>query len=433
MPAEQELNPSPHTVHSHVASRENDSIRKSHDARREDDNATRNSHDASYERNEPGIEHLNLSTPVLAAMQNAAAAVLLVLHLAVIVALATAAAARLQEKVRSHAKHIAQHMEHIIFGGGGPKGFAHVGAMRQLLHTARIPYAQVRARIQSVTGVSAGAIAALAVAAGVHPDRMAQLITRADYLNSPASASHGTMALLSHACISKLVDDICNAAGLAKDVTLATLRARTGVNLRIYASNVTQQRLELFDAGNSVPVRWAVAASASAPPVFGVVWHPATGDAYLDGGLIWNTPTVQDPYFARRAGGTVCFGFAASTDRTAALQHMLQEQEFLEPLWPDHAAHTALTERKLSLGRASRSLVTRASSYLHIVLGTVLAGQEALADRVARKAECLCDARMHIACSMLDLVQGISQRLRRDIMRQGREAMQQLLEAAVSL
>lgn len=60
------------------------------------------------------------------------------------------------EVAAEEARRILMLVQHWVLGGGGPKGFAHIGVMQQLARVSRVPWSTVVGNMRTVTGVSAG-------------------------------------------------------------------------------------------------------------------------------------------------------------------------------------------------------------------------------------------------------------------------------------
>ena len=169
----------------------------------------------------------------------------------------------------------------VVLGGGGARGFAHIGVL-QALEEAGIP-------VDHVGGTSMGAIMAAAYARGWPPpqilDIVAGLFSKSRALIDP---DFPMVAMLSGTKLDQML------RSLFGEIDIGDLwRPFYAVS-----SSLTRSRMVVHDRG---PVWEALRASASLPGVFPPVW--AQDQILVDGGVVNNVP--MDVMGARCGEGTV--------------------------------------------------------------------------------------------------------------------------------
>jgi len=181
----------------------------------------------------------------------------------------------------------------ISLSGGGIKGFAHIGALEVLKEQGYLK------AVKEYVGISAGALCAFGVCIGCTLPEIRKLVTHLDFqsiqhidpetmLNFP-----DTFGIDTGANVDKLLVAILKAKHLEPGITFAQLKARrVGPTLRVYATNITKCVPQEFSAARTpdVEVRFAVRASMAVPIYFTPLKDAATGDLYLDGGIMCPSP-----------------------------------------------------------------------------------------------------------------------------------------------
>ena len=162
-------------------------------------------------------------------------------------------------------RHLAGRAVGLVLGGGGARGFAHLGVIRAL-HEAGVP-------IDMVAGASIGATLGLVVGLETPLDEQVTFTARAftgvlDYTTPTASLLKGQA----------VAESIRNAVGQRRLEDLWVPYLCTSTNL-------TRARLEVHDRGDAVQ---AVRASLSIPGVFPPV--PYGEDLLVDSGVLNNLP-----------------------------------------------------------------------------------------------------------------------------------------------
>lgn len=222
----------------------------------------------------------------------------------------------------ARAQAVMPSIQHAGFGGGGLRGFAHVGVWRTLLALAEMDGVGMAKQLRTVSGCSAGSLAAVAIAMGVEPGVMADWVLSLKHteLTHVVWASSTETSILSTEMLRQITERMirvallspeCKAAFLAvhgaerweaavkntASLTFSELHAVHGIELRIYLSNMTDKRLEVWSHAShpEESVQWAVCASASAPGIFPPVVRRSTGDLYWDGGVYQHSPRLPFP------------------------------------------------------------------------------------------------------------------------------------------
>jgi len=168
----------------------------------------------------------------------------------------------------------------IAFGGGGVRGFMHLGVMKALEENG------IRARI--VTGTSAGAIAAVLYASGAPYARIERAVTELKEWDL-ADLTFNRNGIVKGEALADWVNRQAGTDDLAK------LPARIGVT----ATDIAAQKAVLIVGGDP---GLAAQASASIPGVFVPVRND--GHTYIDGGVLDQVPVR----FAKALGADVVIG-----------------------------------------------------------------------------------------------------------------------------
>ncbi|MFZ5587506.1 MAG: patatin-like phospholipase family protein [Thermodesulfobacteriota bacterium] len=196
----------------------------------------------------------------------------------------------------------------LALGGGGARGFAHVGVL-EVLHRQGVA-------VRGIVGTSSGAIAGAGYALGYHPDQMVERVL--EFAASPLAKDPRVRAMVSETqgeacrslgdrvgrlfCKGRLLKNLVldqSVLGLdyfravvaffLPDVMIEACR----VPFAAVATDVQSGRTVIIDKG---PLREAVVASSAVPGVAPAVRHQ--GRALIDGGVCSLVPTLE----ARRMG-----------------------------------------------------------------------------------------------------------------------------------
>jgi len=154
----------------------------------------------------------------------------------------------------------------LVLGGGGARGFAHLGVYKALLERNLQP--------DIISGVSAGAIAGVFLAAGIHPDDIFKLLKEQDFMK------------ISHFKMSK--QGFIRLDGLKSQIKLHIPFKNLEdlpIPLIVAVCNLNKGKVEYISNG---PLADIIIASSSIPVLFSPV---KMGDQiYVDGGVLDNLP-----------------------------------------------------------------------------------------------------------------------------------------------
>jgi len=154
----------------------------------------------------------------------------------------------------------------IVLGGGGARGFVHLGVLTALEEKGIIP--------NIVSGVSAGAIIGAFIASGKKPSEIMKLIKDSKFIDY-AKLRLPTTGLFSLDNFGKNIE---------KDLPA---RRFSDLKLPFYVAvtNLYSGKVEYLNEGPLIP---AIQASCSIPMLFSPV--EINGNLYVDGGLLDNLP-----------------------------------------------------------------------------------------------------------------------------------------------
>ncbi|XP_800195.4 uncharacterized protein LOC582782 [Strongylocentrotus purpuratus] len=187
--------------------------------------------------------------------------------------------------------------ENIVFEGGGNKGLAYAGAVREFERIG------LWTKIRRFGGASAGAMWAALLAVGYNSNEVEEFLSMnlKDYF---LDASCGTCSLFpnlrrhfgwhpARRLFEWFGDRLEDMTGDA-DITFSQLYTRTGKELCIVVTNLSQMSAEYCHAKTTpnLPIRMAVRMSIAIPGLFGAVRSKGRTncDVYVDGGVLCNYP-----------------------------------------------------------------------------------------------------------------------------------------------
>jgi NTE family protein len=197
--------------------------------------------------------------------------------------------------------------ENLVFEGGGVKGIAYSGVLKELEH------AGILKDIQKTAGTSAGSVTALMVSLGYTADEIYQIISETKFqkLNDGQFLFIGGFARLNrnfgwykgNATTKWLEQIIKNKTG-DPDITFRQLRDKGFKQLYVTATCLNQQRLLILSEETypQMKVKDAVRISMTIPIYFGAVFIDSVGNVYqnnrmnkdldivVDGGITGNFP-----------------------------------------------------------------------------------------------------------------------------------------------
>ena len=186
------------------------------------------------------------------------------------------------------------HFRNLVFEGGGVKGIAYVGALRELKKR------QILANIERVAGTSAGAINAALLVLGYGPRQTTDLLLELDFenfLDDSWGIVRDTSRLVNkfgwykgdffRDWIGNLIKDKTGNA----NSTFNDLQNLGLMDLYLIVTNLTTGFSEVMSAEHTprLPVADAVHMSMSLPLFFQAITNPR-GDVYVDGGVLRNYP-----------------------------------------------------------------------------------------------------------------------------------------------
>ncbi|NLA15808.1 MAG: patatin-like phospholipase family protein [Bacteroidales bacterium] len=184
-----------------------------------------------------------------------------------------------------------KHQLGIAFGGGGAKGYYHLGVLKRLLEMGHVP--------EMVSGTSVGAILAVYYAQGFTIEEMQKAfdhLTLKDFLSHRLSREY----LIDSQPLRKIFEE--------------TFKVHTFEELQVPAKIVTTcletAKEVVFESG---PLAKAVLASCSIPVLFPPV--EINGKHYVDGGVVRNVPVSPIRDYCKRVYAINLFP-VPSTDLT---------------------------------------------------------------------------------------------------------------------
>jgi predicted acylesterase/phospholipase RssA len=191
--------------------------------------------------------------------------------------------------------------ERVVFGSGGAHGPVEIGGLVGLLGGWSDTETQrwLREKRRQLAGVSVGAIAAVGVALGIGPLRLAALnyhFPYRDIFTSDLKIGKAQAGMMDHLLrvrgvlggnsLRTIAFIALHEGGAAEGTTFEQLFQRTGVDVRILATNLSTMRLVVFSASRSPKVRVmdAMVASMSIPGLFEPQFIEGFGEC-VDGGI----------------------------------------------------------------------------------------------------------------------------------------------------
>jgi NTE family protein len=184
-------------------------------------------------------------------------------------------------------------ISNLVFQGGGVKGIAYAGALAALERRG------VLSAVKGTAGASAGAFTAMLVAVGCDAAAIARIATGTDYrsledhFDPLRLATH--YGLYRGEALHAWIAGAFASTGLDPRLDFDALAARTGRDLRVFATDLSHRTAREFSARATprVAVVDAVRASMSIPLMF-PAWRFPAGEPddhlYVDGGVVMNYP-----------------------------------------------------------------------------------------------------------------------------------------------
>lgn len=186
-------------------------------------------------------------------------------------------------------------IKNLAIKGGGVRGIAFVGALREL------DSANILSGIQRVAGTSAGSIVAAMLCAGYTVDQIEELMYGLDF--TKFEEGYNPIRIVTHYGLYSgdyILDFIHkflsqSPKNLTADARFIDLKNAGGRDLFVFASDLNTFSLTEFSADKTPNVKIAEAVRASMSiPIFFKVWQFSDGQPtdhlYVDGGTIFNYP-----------------------------------------------------------------------------------------------------------------------------------------------
>lgn len=186
-------------------------------------------------------------------------------------------------------------IKNLALKGGGVRGIAFVGALREL------EAAGMLSNLQRVAGTSAGALVAAMISAGHSVDSIDGLMRHLDFKKFEESwnplriATH--YGLYSGNYILDFMTEVLEQSpkGLHADCTFTQLKTASGTDLYVFATDLNTFSVAEFSDDQTPDVKVAEAVRASMSiPMFFKAWQFPDGKPnehlYVDGGVIFNYP-----------------------------------------------------------------------------------------------------------------------------------------------
>lgn len=218
----------------------------------------------------------------------------------------------------------------IYLSGGGICGVAHVGALQEL--AKHIPLQAIKEWM----GVSAGSLMAMCLAIGFTLDELYDFSTRFDFshIQQPDSPTGWIlhMGMDTGERLQRLVNACLHVKGFPSDITFNALKQRTGLSLRVLATDLNLARGICFSPQDTpdYPIAVAVCASMSYPYYFQYVICPQTGHSLIDGGVTSNYPMYLVPKEERSR--TLSILLRLGIQETDTLDDLSPESLLIRPL-----------------------------------------------------------------------------------------------------
>jgi predicted acylesterase/phospholipase RssA len=225
-------------------------------------------------------------------------------------------------------------MKALSFEGGGTFGLAHVGAYSVLKNSGKLD------DIKHVSGSSAGAMVALAIAIGISPDRLKQELENSDFSEfldgSWIDAGNiyrliTTYGYYKGEALEKWIFYLTEKYTGNKHITFQELYNLTGVDLMVTASNVSSGKTVYMDRKHFP--NFSVAKAAKISSTIPILFKPEIydglavycknskneivkpGDILVDGGVYENFPiSYYYQFFPDEDPHVIAFDFIAKDD-----------------------------------------------------------------------------------------------------------------------
>jgi predicted acylesterase/phospholipase RssA len=222
----------------------------------------------------------------------------------------------------------------IYLCGGGVNAIAHIGVLEEL---HKEEYLKL---VEEWIGISAGSLLAMCLVAGYTMQEAREFLTGFDFneLSDPDSAPGWVVnaGFDTGNRLQRLVCALLNEKGYGPETTFAELYERSGMKLRVYATDLNSATLVEYSPASTptYPLAYAVRASMSIPYYFQPVTCPQTGHMLVDGGVITNYPLAWMSEADRADTLAICFWNKVKAKETLELMDMV-----MQPISIMSAAH----------------------------------------------------------------------------------------------
>lgn len=184
----------------------------------------------------------------------------------------------------------------IAFGGGGAKGFSHIGVLMAFEHFGIIP--------NVISGVSAGAIAASLYGAGLSPNEIIECFTEASRFGDFTEWSLPKAGFMKLDRFGKLLESWLPVKNL-EEMKIPTV---------ICATDLDHGKSIGWGKGEIVP---RVLASRSIPIIFNPM--KINGVSYVDGGVLRNLPAWAIRDYCRTLYGSNCSPLSRKFEKSGSI------------------------------------------------------------------------------------------------------------------
>jgi NTE family protein len=184
--------------------------------------------------------------------------------------------------------------KNLVLEGGGIKGIAYVGALKELENEG------ILQNIENVAGTSAGAITAVLIALNYTPDEIYDIMFNIDFnyfVDKSKWKSKNIYDIITKFGIAKgnsfevWINEIIYNKTRSFNTTFEELNnLKNTRNLKIVGTNLSKKTIEIFSNTTTpnMQISKAVRISMSIPLFFQAVKY--NNDIYIDGSLFWNYP-----------------------------------------------------------------------------------------------------------------------------------------------
>jgi predicted acylesterase/phospholipase RssA len=213
----------------------------------------------------------------------------------------------------------------IYLCGGGVNAIAHIGVLEELEKREQLKL------IQEWIGISAGALLAMCLVAGYTLPEAREFMLGFDFneLSDPDSAPGWVVngGFDTGNRLQRLICALLNQKGYGPDTTFEELYTKSGLKLRVYATDLNSSTLIEYSptATPTYPLKYAVRASMSIPYYFQPVTCPQTGHLLVDGGVITNFPLAWMSEAERSETLAICFRNKSEPKETLELMDLIMQ------------------------------------------------------------------------------------------------------------